>query len=73
MIFKKKLHFYSFTFSYKDKIKESTASIYIGYKKRNITKLHIKKAKEAIPIIQSAVLISVCYLGYMTEKEFKND
>lgn len=60
-----KFHYYSFAFSQEN----SQASIYIGYGDRAVTMARIQDAKESLDLVGTAVLLSCCYLGYMTRAE----
>ena len=67
-----KKHWYAFTFMYSNAVRMCYVytSVYIGYNDRNVTLPRIKAAKLAQGIPESAVLMSVSYLGYMSEDEF---
>lgn len=65
-----KLHWYSMAFmvgSPKCKI----SSGYFPLHERKISASIIKEAKRELGIAEDSVMLSCCYLGEMTEKEFK--
>lgn len=65
-----KLHWFNFTFQ--DDVK--VASQCIGYSQKNITASMIAKAKKSCSFTeQEPVMVSLLYLGHMTEKEFNGD
>ena len=70
----KKFYYYSFAFQNSDGRKLTTASIYIGYNNKLITRQRIDEAKTAAfqgldVDKENSVMLSCCYLGKMTEKE----
>ena len=63
----KKLYYYSFSFVGNGSPGETQySSIYIGYKKKGVTKPQIEQAKIDSESDKEAVLLSCCYLGRMT-------
>lgn len=68
-------HYYSFTFQDSPSVGSlRTASVYIGYRERGlITKARIEDAKKTAGVSDGAALLSVCYLGRMTNAEFAGE
>jgi len=70
--FMEKKHVYSFTFTYTDETNtRTTVSTYMGYKYNFISIPQIEDAKKYAGVSDKAVLLSCCYLGYMTKNEVK--
>jgi hypothetical protein len=65
----KKQHWFSFAFSHSSGSMTTTASVYIGYRRKYISLPQIKDAKNGADIHKDAVLLSCCYLGKMTKDE----
>lgn len=59
-------HWYSFTYQHGNSI----ASTYTGYKGKGVTLKMIQDNKGNAKMPIDSVMISVCYLGYMTKAEF---
>ncbi len=67
-----KCHWYSYTFQGTTPLKEQvTACTYVGYPFKFVTEKMIVKAKEYAGVEKGSVLLSCCYLGYMTKNYFK--
>lgn len=49
------------------------ASTYTGYKNKKVTMDRIMKNKAHAGVTDEAVLLSVSYLGYMSNEEFKGE
>lgn len=62
-----KLHYYSFAFAFGS----SQASVYIGYDDMAVTLPRIEAAKKSSGVFGTAVLLSCCYLGHMTNAEMR--
>jgi len=63
-----KLHWYSFAF-----VRGMTqGSSYTGYPDKSVTLHRIKKAKVDAKMEWDSVLLSTCYLGFMTREDFLN-
>ena len=60
-------HFYNFCFFDRGQF----VSVPVSDENENITKSTLKKINEYVGSPSDAVLISVSYLGYMTDKEFE--
>ncbi len=64
-------HYYSFAFSkYNGDGSETIGSSYVGVDVQKITKALIDFARNTAQMDVGSVLISTCYLGYMSEEEF---
>ena len=69
------LHWYSFTYVGRT-IKcgsQCTATTYTGYPEKKVLQAAIENNKEYAGVHSDAVLTGVCYLGFMTQKEFSGD
>ncbi len=62
-------YWYSFCFQESN----ATASTYIGYSENKINMHKIREAKKSAELGPNAVMISCCYLGYMTREEFTGE
>lgn len=65
-------HWYAFLFFESNNTSEIRSSTYMGYSHQGINIARINEAKQAAGVSSEAVLISVSYLGYMDEENFKN-
>lgn len=61
-----KLHWYSFAYSSGDE----TGSTYTGYDNKGVTLKMIQDNQVNAGMTKRSVLLSVCYLGYMTKAQF---
>lgn len=67
-----KRHYYCFSFRHADQVCMREGSAYIGYLEKDmITLQRVKDAKIGADMPLNSVVISICYLGYMTPDEFK--
>ena len=68
----KKYYYYSFAFLKTNNNYTKTASVYIGYNQKSVSKPQIESAKKEAGIDPDAVMVSCCYLGKMTEEEMQS-
>lgn len=66
-----KLHYYAFSFNFSDGISHGYACAYMGYPEQLVSVPRINEAKQAagVPKGESAVLVGLSYMGYMTKEE----
>jgi len=64
-------HWFSFTFSEVQDSSQVIASTYTGYDCKNLNMNRINENKGYAHLSQSAVLMGVSYLGYMSKDEFE--
>lgn len=70
-----KQHYYAFSFEGRNPVTraQAAASVYLGYPQRDAISLpRIREAKREAGMASDAVVVSVTYLGHMTEHQFKN-
>ncbi len=63
------LHWYSFAYT----SGKETGSTHTGYDTKGVTLEMIKDNKVNAGMTKRSVLLSVCYLGYMTTEEFTGE
>lgn len=67
-----KIHWYAFAFSGQNQEGDQVnASTYMGYMTMGISIPRIVEAKQLAGVTIDSVLMSVCYLGHMTDEEMK--
>ena len=65
------LYWYSFSFYESKRGKGITfASVSLGLEDKNVTLADINLAKNTLGLPRSAIIISISYLGYITEKAY---
>jgi len=70
-MFKKRKHWFCFTFSDMRDSNQVIACTYTGYDCKNININRINDNKAHAGVSPSAVLMGISYLGYMTKDDFQ--